>query len=101
MQVTIYESDENDANEKSSVTGTEIVVKCKCGNELGILLISQTKLPQRAFNCVKKKFYCPCGDSSFVYKSETETYFIPNDKYDYGSFGMEGECAIARLKDKP
>lgn len=91
MKVNIQESSVD-----KTVKGEEKQVKCKgCNRELGILFI--TAKPSTS---IKRKFICPCGDSSFVIKSESIVYFIPDEKLDYESFSLDCGTNIAKMKEK-
>jgi hypothetical protein len=91
MKVNIQESSVD-----KTVKGEEKQIKCKgCNKELGILFT--TTKPSKP---IKRKFVCPCGDSSFVIKSESIVYFVPDEKLDYESFSLEDGTNIAKMKER-
>lgn len=93
-------NDQDYATDREAVTGEEIPIVCKgCNSTLGILLVSTKKL---ANNIKRKQFGCPCGDCSFIIKSETESFLLIDDKLEYDSFSLQrdGFIAIAKLRKK-
>lgn len=90
MKVKITES-----NNQKNVSGKEKLVNCKgCNRELGIFFITEKPSP-----LCKRKITCPCGDSSFVVKTETVCFIIPNEKLCIESFKIENDVNIAVMKE--
>lgn len=97
MKVNIKE-----ASIDKSLDGEEKQVKCKgCNRELGIMFITNKPLLRngKAFS-MKRKFECPCGDSSFIIKSENVIYFIPDEKLEYETFSLDCGTNVAKMKEK-
>lgn len=91
MKVNINQSDKSE-----SINGEEKQVTCKgCHKILGSLFISEKPSAP-----IKRKFVCPCGESSFVIKSDKVAFFIPSEKLNYESFKVDDGVNIAIMKEK-
>lgn len=90
MKVNISES-----NNYKNVSGKEKSINCKgCGKNLGILFITD-----KVSQLIKRKFVCPCGDSSFVIKTENVCMIIPNEELCIQSFKVDDGVNIAVMKE--
>jgi len=91
---------ENDSPNERTISVKESPIKCKgCEKDLGVLLVSDKPVKS---GLSKKRFDCPCGDSSFIMKTSTESFILLNEELEYDNFFLERDTmiSVAKLRRK-